>query len=86
MSIKHFAVKLCIISGEVEKSSLHVVDAQDAHEASKLALQAECHEEDEDVCWEDDTCVTDLNGEYLYRVKRCVEISSDHATVLRTYL
>lgn len=86
MNTKHFAVNLCIVTGEIEKSSLHVVDAQNADAAAKVALQAECHCDDNGIYWENDNCVSDMFGEFYYNLKNCVEISPEHAAVLRTYL
>jgi len=87
MPNKHFAVNLCIVNGEVEKSSLHVVDAQNELDATRLALLAECHSDaDFGVEWEDENSLSDKFGEYYYSMKSCVEISPEHAAVLRTYL
>ena len=87
MPNKHFAVNLCIVNGEVEKSSLHVVDAQNEQDATRLALLDECHSDDDfGVEWEDENSLSDVFGECYYSMKSCVEISPDHAAVLRTYL
>ena len=75
----HYIVNLRLILGEYEKSSMHVVDANTATEASQLALANECNqnchmEPDGESCWD--------GSDFVYRVKSCQPIPADFARLL----
>ena len=84
---KFWLVKLRLFLGEYEKTTKHLVEADDNEAAIVQAYRDESHRDDAGEDWESilDDWEDDLGG-MTYRAKSCVEVPWDDAVVLRKYL
>jgi len=78
-----FFVKLRLQIGEYEKTSQHVLFAEDFEQAARQALANECHgepdfEEGGDACWD--------MGEMRYRLDSICNLGRHEAEILRKHL
>lgn len=75
--MNHYLVILRLYLGEHEKTGRHLVIAEDAETAGKMALEGECHsnpEQDSDAVWDDG---------WMYKVHNVHEISEYQYTIMR---
>ena len=79
--IRRFLVHLQRQLGEYEKSSIHIVKAEDCKKAGKIAPEGECHNEPDFSEFPENDAVWD-GIEFIYRISSIVEIKSDQLFVL----
>lgn len=79
--MSHYIVSLKLYLGEYQKSSNHVVVAEDPASAKKTALESECHikclmEPDGVSCWD--------GSEFFYRAVSCREVPAGMAALFQS--
>jgi hypothetical protein len=79
-----YFVKLDLIIGEFEKSAEHLVEANNETEASKRAIEAECHGEPE---WEDEEYEECWDcGQMVYRMYSVKRVLQEDVKILKKYM
>ncbi|QZI91910.1 hypothetical protein SIPHO067v1_p0002 [Vibrio phage 51E28.1] len=70
--MKTFLVKLNVKTGDHEKTTVHLVQAEDDNRAKEWAMSNEAHEPG-DMVWEEFTAM-DVDGKFAYSVLSCEEL------------
>lgn len=83
---RNFLVRLTLRLGEVEKLSVHLVEAEDARQAAELAIRRESHERHEDTAPDMYGWYEDMGGEAVYRVLSVKEVELPDIQVMKKYL
>jgi hypothetical protein len=83
--MKFYYIDIEIIAGDYEKSSASLQQAENEEEAKRNALIGECHDDPEDLEW-DDGGVYDCAGEFHYKVRSCQLVAPEDAAVMAKYM
>lgn len=91
MSKNMYVVDLYLISGETEKSTVSLVEADDDREAERIALEGELHCDigsgaeihDDGKAY---VYATDLYGEWMYKIKNVTPVLKEDEESLRRFL
>ena len=82
-----YLVKLNLQVGEYEKSSVHLVEAEFPIQATKIALEGECHNDIGDGAeYLNSDQVEDAHGEMIYTLHSVKKVDSWDVPSLRKYL
>ncbi|MFA0356885.1 hypothetical protein AB4525_08200 [Vibrio breoganii] len=82
--MSYFLVKVCIYTGEYEKSSTSFVKADNQKDAADTAIYGESHSP-ESLDWSNQV-VEDMGGEFLYSIKSIIEVQPCDVDALERYL
>ena len=83
---RHFFVKLKLIIGEFEKSSVDLVTVESEEDVERAALLGEAHHDIDDGAYFGDGGLYDDFGGMHYKVVACQEVTDQEAAVLSKYL
>jgi hypothetical protein len=82
--MKKFVVKLTMYMDGYEKTSTHVVSAENEFDAQVIAMESECHNEpDYEDFPEKDGCTDDC---FIYEPWKVTEITQEEFYILQRYL
>lgn len=80
-----YLVKLTIYTGGYEKTTIHLIDAPNATQAGRKAMEDESHDPDS-LEFEGDNRAEDMGGEFVYEVHSADEVHWKDAVTLRKYI